>query len=192
MGLDISSDTGVVVTLDEFLSLIQPEHVQGIRVDGLALYYRKLAEEQMAGRTPSYTKKLQSDDYSEEYRDLDEEWQALINRIEKAESVEEIREAIGAVIRMCAHTPSAELDVLDLFYLLITSITPVFSPLPVGVAESEEGPRISGDDVPVDEPFVVFSNEECFETRLSAQGRALANALGRTSLRPETWTSQSY
>lgn len=51
--------------------------------------------------------------------------------------------------------------------------------------------RISGWEVPIDTPCIVFSNDGLFETKMTKEGKRLAKLLGTKQIQSTTWTIMS-
>lgn len=51
--------------------------------------------------------------------------------------------------------------------------------------------RISGWEVPIGTPCIVFLNDGLFETKMTKEGKRLAKMLGTKEIQPTTWTVMS-
>jgi hypothetical protein len=71
---------------------------------------------------------------------------------------------------------------------VIGCISRVVLPLEPTCIRVFESRRISGGNVPIGEPVLIFEFDDCFETCMTAGGLALARTLGESKILPDEWT----
>lgn len=71
---------------------------------------------------------------------------------------------------------------------LYRRISWVVYPVAVSHVEYFKSARVSGYDVPIGEPCIVFADDTCFNTILTRRGKTLARMLGKEDIERKTWT----
>ena len=181
MGLDVYSGRGIVLTVDEFLKVINGKS----KADVIAICHAFYNEEM----------KLACLNPPEEWRmKLAESFKPL-STLKTTMKLDEIREIIASVVEVEGEVSKyGECYVTDSEYIedLFTKILGVVeADLPYIQEVTAWGSgRNNGWDVPKGVACVVFDSESCFERTLSDQGKAVKKLFGHCD---ETeWTEMSY
>lgn len=170
MGMDILSGRGLLVGVDQVLSLLFSCHVPALRQQGIELFFRR----------------RESDDES----DLSESAKTCLDTIRSSESVEDVRNALSQLVQTSVEALGEE----DTYVLwdgsdelrLLQAMCAVFLPVEPAEIRRFTSARTNGDEVPVDEPVFVFPFEKVFTVQLTAAGKSLAAVTGEDS--PKAWT----
>jgi len=103
-----------------------------------------------------------------------------LRRIESALSIDAVVEIITAIV----NDNSAEDDILTLIQCISRVVLPLV-PEEIRVFDSAGW---SGGGVPIGEPVLIFGYDDCFETRMTSGGEALARTIGQKGISPDEWS----
>ena len=184
MGTDIYSSRGIVVTIDDFLKVINGKNKLNV-VAVCHSYHEQLVKESV--QTPNDTWRA---NLAESFKPL--------SSLKKTMKLSEIREIIASVIEVggevakygeCWVQNSEYVE--DLFTRILDAREWSGDDLPYIQEVTAWGSgRNNGWDVPKGVACVVFDSDSCFERTLSDQGKAVKKAFGHCD---ETeWTTISY
>lgn len=165
MGMDISSNRGFLLPFVDFLNLIGPAHLEGIRTAAIRLFRKK------------------TEDCEHDAAFLEETIQA----IQAANSVDAVRAALTKMVKPHKDYLSEDLREMELLRCVSKVILPVV-PL---MGQRFDNPRLNGYDVPIGELVLQFKFEDCFESRMNRSGEAMARTLGKDVIIPVEWTTMS-
>lgn len=161
MGMDIYSEDGFLLPFTDFLKLIEPVHLEGIKTDAIWLFRKRTGDRR----------------YGMPMKDA-------IQAIEAANTVEAVCEALMGMLEPQndrIEEGSHEMELICCISKVILPISPVNG-------LRFDNPRLSGFDVPIGELVLKFHYSDCFETRMTPSGEALARTLGRDKIDPNKWT----
>jgi len=163
MGMDIYSEKGFTLTLKEFLKLIRPEHLTGIKTGSLPLLFHRLDGE-----------------------DLEEKVEAVVAQILRSDDVAGLCSAFSK-----KSTVQDEIDSDSQLFKLLQCISRVILPFEPESCRVFTNPREEDWDGPYDQLILIFDYSTCFTEKMTKSGRTLASALGKKKIQSSTWTIMS-
>jgi hypothetical protein len=170
MGMDIFSEKGFVLTLKQFLDLIEPAHLAGIKSAAMTLFRQRISDEELDGPLA-----------------------AAAAAIESAAGVDDISAALQGMFATsdCDDEEACFED--DQRLALIASISRILLPLEPTSIRVFTSSRLSGFSVPIGEPVLLFNFADCFEVevRMTGCGQAMARTLAQEDIKPDEWTELS-
>ena len=195
MGMDIHSHKCFFIELSKFVGLLRPQHLRGIQEDAIRLCRRRMS---------NWAVEWADDDTPEMLAKMND----IHQRIASANTIDEVIDILAAIVN--ARVPDHNTYVSDACILdsdptggncdstdgiaemtFLQCVSRVILPLePVRVRVFESS-RTNGGDVPIGKPVLEFNYDDCFETRMTARGQALAQALGKEEILPDVWTEMS-
>jgi len=186
MGMDLYSTDCFLLKFSKFVKLLLPQHLRGIQRDAIRLHRQRMENINWTGdETPEIRKKMYN----------------IIQGIVSAKTIDEVIEILVAIVNSSMSEDKTFGDDTMVFdedtadgiaqMMLIQCISRVVLPLDpkyvrVFLSEEINGPVLVGI------PVLEFDYSDCFETRMTAGGQALAHALGKKSISPDQWTDVSY
>ena len=180
MGVDIYTGRGVVVTVEDFLKIINGKNKSNV-VSVCKSYYEYLLEQ--AGESEGWQKEL-ADDYK------------VLSTLKTTMKLSEIRKIIASTVNMYGE-PSrygecgvADAEYSEDLFTRILDTCPEADNIPcIQEITAWGSSRYNGDDVPKGVPCVVFDSDDCFKRTLSKQGKVVEKLFGHCD---ETkWTTYS-
>jgi len=135
MGTDIWSDKAFVLTLSDLFSLIEPEHLLGIRQDVAELFYKKLGD-----------------------ADIDEALKGALSSFKNAISSHHI---VNSIISMFENEDfeddGASIDAYDQRFILVSILCEILLPVTPKEIRIFTRPRIEGYEVPTGELVLILT-----------------------------------
>jgi hypothetical protein len=163
MGMDIYSGKGFTLALDEFLKLIRPEHLTGIKTGSLPLLLHRFDGEE-----------------------LEEEVEAVVAQILRSDDLE------GFLSAFPDKSDIAEgIDSDSQLFRLIQCISRVVLPFEPESCRVFTNPREEDWNGPYDELILIFDYSTCFKERMTKSGQTLASVLGKKKIQSSSWTIMS-
>jgi hypothetical protein len=182
MGVDISSCSGVLASIDEMLGFINGKNKKQV-VEICKDFYEDMesnATQQGDGPEPSHWEKEELENFKP------------LKDIASKKTINDIQEAIGSVVNVSGEPSKYDLDthvlhsesVQSLFEKIISSYEDVMK---VSIPYLQEvnawgSPRYNGWDVPLGEACFVFDEDACFTKTTSDEGESLSKAIGHCSI----------
>lgn len=174
MGVDIYSQKGVVLTIDEAVARMIPA-MKSADVRKLFYHIESAAEDALA---------------SLDDREFAGQMQA---RLAALRTTKELRSWFTDLVQAFVLADESRVDHADILAdVLLTIMGPKLAKaLPNFSFEYFSSGRYSGWEVPIGAPCVVFEADGLFAEKMTAAGRKLAKHLGVRSLSSTTWTTYS-
>jgi len=177
MGVDISSCSGVLASVDDMVCFINGKNKKQV-VEICKDFYEDM--ESNATQPPDQWEKEKLENFKP------------LKDIASKKTISDIQEAVGSVVNVSGEPSKYDLDthvlyeesVQSLFEGIISSYEDVMKvSIPYLQYVSAWGsPRYNGWDVPLGEACFVFDEEACFVKTTSDEGKSLTKAIGHCSV----------
>ena len=182
MSENICYTEAFILSVSDFINLLEPEHLPGIKKDAIRLYRERMASEddaKLQSRVCSYTTVIKS---ARTIRDVADFLISLVKDGIERKKKRFRKEVYKAVFE--------EVDEDFPEIILIQCLSRVVLPCEPESVVLFSGYRDFQWEGPMNEPLLQFDPDEFFERRLTDAGEAMARTLGKTEIEVHSWVER--
>lgn len=186
MSEDIVSPEAFILRFSDFVNLLKPEHLPGIKADAVRLFLKRTADKNDAGvrnRVSQYTTAIKSAQTIGDVADF------LISLVKDGirRKIKRFSEEVYKDVFANENQESEDITEIS----LIRCISRIVLPLEPESVVLFWGYRDYQWDGPFKEPLLQFGADECFERRMTDAGEAMARSLGKPSIGLSGWVERN-
>lgn len=181
MSVDIWTEEAFLLKFTEFVGLLKPEHLSGIKGDAVRLLRKRMAyadDASTQSRVSRYTAVLKSAETIGNVADF------LISLVKSCvlRKKERFAKETSRFVFSDEEDPddSPEIELIRCICRIVFPLEPESVVLFWSYRQFQTSATIR-------EPLILFPLDDCFERRMTDAGEAMARALGKTSIEPDEW-----